>query len=132
MRIAPAEKNLTDRVECVAVDVSAGAHRSPAFLAKNPSGTVTVLELDDGTLISECSAITEDIDARDGQPTLTGRTPRDRAVIHRVQRRAGAGLLDAVGACFHHATPGLGSRIEVCQNPAWRARMGDRPSIALA
>ncbi|MCY7281712.1 MAG: glutathione S-transferase N-terminal domain-containing protein [Sphingomonas bacterium] len=73
VRIALAEKNMTDRVEFVLIDVPGGAHKGPDFLAKNPSGTVPVLELDDGTAISECTAITEYIDNLDGQPTLTGR-----------------------------------------------------------
>ena len=67
VRIALAEKNMTDRVDFIAVDVPRGAHKKPAFLAKNPSGAVPVLELDDGTTISECTAITEYIDNLDGR-----------------------------------------------------------------
>ena len=62
VRIALAEKGLTHSVEFVAVNVPAGEHRSPAFLARNPSGVVPVLELDDGTHIAECTAITEYLD----------------------------------------------------------------------
>ena len=39
------------------VDVPAGHHRQPDFLVKNPYGTVPVLELDDGSYISETVAI---------------------------------------------------------------------------
>lgn len=119
VRIALAEKGMTDKVTFVAVDVPGGEHRTPAFLAKNPSGAVPVLELDDGTTISECTAITEYIDHADGNPTLTGKTPKERAVIHMMHRRAEAGLLDAVGAYFHHATPGLGPKLETYQNADW-------------
>jgi glutathione S-transferase len=119
VRIALAEKRLTDRVQFVTIDVPNGEHRTPAFLAKNPTATVPVLELDDGTTISECTAITEYVDAMSGEPTLTGRTPKERAVIHMMQRRAEAGLLDAVGAYFHHATPGLGPKLETLQYPEW-------------
>lgn len=119
IRIALAEKGLTETVEFVSVDVPKGEHQRPEFRAKNPSATVPVLELDDGTTIAECTAITEYLDHLDGEPTLTGRTPKERAVIHMMQRRAEAGLLDAVGAYFHHATPGLGPDIEGDQCAEW-------------
>jgi len=57
VRLALAEKNALDQVEFVTVDVPNGEHRQAAFLAKNPMATVPVLELDDGTVISECTAI---------------------------------------------------------------------------
>ena len=117
--IALAEKGLTDKVMFVTIDVPGGAHKKPEFLAKNPSGAVPVLELDDGTTIAECTAITEYLDHLSGEPTLTGRTPKERAVIHMMQRRAEAGVLDAVGAYFHHATPGFGPEIESYQCAEW-------------
>ncbi|MCY7281711.1 MAG: glutathione S-transferase C-terminal domain-containing protein [Sphingomonas bacterium] len=40
-------------------------------------------------------------------------------MIHMMQRRAEVGLLDAVGAYFHHATAGLGPEIETYQNESW-------------
>lgn len=119
IRIALAEKGLFDQVEFVSVDVLAGEHKQPAFLAKNPAGAVPVLELDDGTTIAECSAITEYIDHLDGRPSLTGQGARERAIIHMMQRRAESGLLDAVANYFHHATPGLGPVIETYQNREW-------------
>ena len=112
VRIALAEKDMTARVEFITVDVPGGEHKRPEFLAKNPSGAVPVLELEDGTTIAECTAITEYLDNLDGKPTLTGTGARERALIHMMQRRAEAGLLDAVAAYFHHATPGLGPHIE--------------------
>ncbi len=126
VRIALAEKGLTDKVQFVTIDVPNGEHRTPAFMAKNPSGAVPVLELDDGTTISECTAITEYIDNVAGEPTLTGRTAKERAVIHMMQRRAEAGLLDAVGAYFHHATPGLGPKLETNQCSEWGVRQKEQ------
>lgn len=126
VRMALAELGLAHRVAFVTVDVPAGAHRTPAFLALNPAGTVPVLELDDGTTIAECTAITEYLDHLDGAPTLTGRTARERGLIHMMNRRAEAELLDAVGAYFHHATPGLGPNLEGQQIPAWGERNRER------
>lgn len=122
IRLALAEKGLFDEVEFVQVNVPEGEHRTPAFLEKNPSGTVPVLELDDGTQISECTAITEYLDHAKGDASLTGQTPKQRAVIAMMQRKVEAGFLDAVAAYFHHATDGLGPQIETYQNAAWGER----------
>ncbi len=125
IRIAISEKGLSDQVSFVSVDLPAGEHKSVAFLSRKPAGTVPVLELEDGTHISECTAITEFLDHFTGQPTLTGRTARERAMIHMMQRRAEAGLLDAVATYFHHATPGLGPHIETAASgvkEAWTER----------
>lgn len=58
VRIALAAKKATDQIEFVEIDVMGGEHRSADFLARNPGAAVPVLELDDGTHISECTAIT--------------------------------------------------------------------------
>ena len=75
VRIAAAEKGLTDQIAFISVDVPNGEHKKAPFLAKNPSGTVPVLELelDDGVTISECTAITEYLDNAVGEAALTGR-----------------------------------------------------------
>ena len=126
IRIALAEKGLADKVEFIHVDVPAGEHQEEEFRSKNPSAAVPVLELEDGTMISECTAITEYLDNLDGAPTLTGTTPRQRAITSMMQRRAEAGLLDAVAAYFHHATPGLGPHIEKQQCEPWGKLQRDR------
>jgi glutathione S-transferase len=117
VRIALAEKGLTDRVEFIQVDVPQGEHKQPAFLDKNPAGAVPLLELDDGTYIAECTAITEYFDHLTGEPTLTGKNAKERALIHMMQRRVEANLLDAIANYFHHATPGLG--FEAYQIKEW-------------
>ena len=126
IRIALAEKQAIDKVEFVEVDVMNGEHRQPAFRAKNPSATVPVLELDDGTAIAECSAITEYIDHNFSGVSLTGTTAKERAVIHMMQRRAEQNLLDAVGLYFHNATPGLGKDLETYQNKEWGKKQRER------
>lgn len=126
VRIALAEKNLQSRVRFVSVDLWKGEHKQPDFLAKNYSGTLPVLELDDGTFIAECTAITEYLDALDGVPMLTGRTPREKGVIHMMSKRAELELLDAVSVYFHHATPGLGPDVEIYQNAEWGLRQRDK------
>ncbi|MFL9874538.1 glutathione S-transferase [Paraburkholderia megapolitana] len=126
VRIALAEKKLQSQVRFVTVNLPQGEHKKPQFLLKNYSGTLPVLELDDGTFIAECTAITEYLDALDGTPTLTGRTPRERGLIHMMSKRAELELLDAISVYFHHATPGLGPEVEIYQNAEWGFRQRDK------
>lgn len=120
------KKKLLDRVEFISVNLWTGEHKKPEFLAINYSGTLPVLELDDGTLIAECTAITQYLDALDGSPTLTGQTAKEKGLIHMMTKRAEIEFLDAVSVYFHHATPGLGPHVELYQNPEWGNRMRDK------
>ncbi len=127
VRIALTEKNLESRVQFVRINLWKGEHKTPEFLAaKNYSGTIPVLELDDGTLVAECTAITEYLDTLDGAATLTGRTPLEKGLIHMMSKRAELELLDAISVYFHHATPGLGPHVEIYQNEEWGLRQRDK------
>ena len=126
VRIALGELGLQSQVRFVSIDLWKGEHKTPAFLAKNYSGTLPVLELDDGVLIAECTAITQYLDALSGRPILTGRTPVEQGVIHMMSKRAEIELLDAVSVYFHHATPGLGPDVELYQNEEWGLRQRDK------
>ena len=119
VRIALNEKNATDQVEFVEVDVPNGGYLAEDFVAKNPSATVPLLELDCGTCISECTAITEYIDNSFDGPSLTGATAKEKAVVHMMQRRGEQYLMDAIGDYFHHATAGLGPELETNQIADW-------------
>ena len=119
VRIAEAEKGSTHKEEFVPVDVMSGEHRSDAFKTKNPDATVPMLELDDGTCIAQCNAIAEYIDGVFDGPSLTGTNPKERALIAMMNLRAENGLMNAVGAYFHHATPGLGPDLETWQCAEW-------------
>lgn len=129
VRIALAEKGLTDQVEFVQVDLPQGEHKQPEFLAKNSEGAVPLLELDDGTFIAQCTAITEYFDHLTGEPTLTGKNATERAVIHMMQRRVEANLLDAIANYFHHATPGLG--FEAYQIQEWGEKQKEQAIATL-
>jgi glutathione S-transferase len=43
--------------ERVELDITKGATRTPAFLARNPNGRIPTLELEDGTCLAESNAI---------------------------------------------------------------------------
>ncbi len=126
VRIALTEKNLQSRAKFVSVDLWKGEHKHPSFLAKNFSGTLPLLELEDGTFIAECTAITQYLDALEGSPTLTGVTAVERGLISMMSKRAELEVLDAISTYFHHATPGLGPEVELYQNPEWGLRQRDK------
>lgn len=122
VRMALAEKNASDAVEFIPVDVMGGEHRGAEFLVKNPDATVPCAQLECGTHIGRCTAIIEYIDGAYEGPSLIGDTPKQRAITQMMNLRAEDGLVEAVGAYFHHATEGLGPDLETDQLPA----MGER------
>jgi len=125
VRIALAEKGATDTVTFVPVDVMGGEHRTEAFRKINPDAVVPCVELEDGTYISQCNAITEYIDGSFDGPSLTGQTARERARISMMNSRVENGVLNAVGNYFHHATEGLGPDLETYQNEDWGLKQKD-------
>jgi glutathione S-transferase len=127
VRIAIAEKKLQNQIRYEMVDLYKGEHKKPEFIEKkNYSGTLPVLELADGTLIAECTAITQFLDTLEGSPSLTGRTPLEQGIIHMMNKRAEIELLDAISVYFHHGTPGLGPQVELYQNQEWGLRQRDK------
>lgn len=72
VRIFIAEKGI--EMEYVQVDMAAGEHKTPEFLAKNPSGKIPVLETDEG-FIAESVAICRYLEAIHPEPNLFGATP---------------------------------------------------------
>jgi glutathione S-transferase len=68
-----AEKNL--EIERVTVDMQKGEHKAPEFIAKNLNGQIPVLELDDGTYISESVSICRYLEALHPTPSMFGTTP---------------------------------------------------------
>ena len=107
VRIFLAEKGIGD-VEYRQVDVPGGEARKADFLALNPAGEVPVLELEDGTAISETAAICRFFEDLRPEPPLFGNTAQEKATVEMWLRRLEDGLMGAVASYFHHATPGLG------------------------
>lgn len=69
------------------VDIMKGENRSPDFVAKNPFGQVPLLEMDDGSYLSESTAICGYIEEKFPAPALIGSTAEERAVTHMLVRR---------------------------------------------
>lgn len=95
VRIFAAEKGVALVLEDV--DILAGQSRTPEFLAKNSSGGVPVLELDDGSYLSESVAICRYLEGLYPEPNLLGRDLREQAEIERWNRRMELELFAAIG-----------------------------------
>ena len=128
VRMFLAEKGVD--VERIQVDVPGGEHRSEVFRAKNPDATVPCLELDDGTVISGCVAISRYMEETYPDAPLMGTTPAEAGKITMWQRRVEEGLLDAGTTYFHHATNGLGE-LEPFQIKEWGEKNGERVKATL-
>jgi glutathione S-transferase len=103
-----AEKGLD--VGIVEVDLAAGEHKTPQFLAKNPAGLIPVLETDDGTYIPESSAIVEYLEEIHPDPSMIGDTPEERGKVRAVERIAND-LAIFSGAMIQHSNPFFADRI---------------------
>jgi len=80
-------------------------HKAPEFVKKNPLGQVPMLELDDGTCISESIAICRYLEELHPTPSLFGRTPVERANIEMWLRRAEFRLWNPMGQVWINADP---------------------------
>jgi maleylpyruvate isomerase len=65
--------------ETEALDLRTGAQALPAFRARNPQGLIPVLELDDGTLLTQSLAILEWLEEVHPEPPMLPPEPRARA-----------------------------------------------------
>ena len=79
VRLFIAEKGLA--IPTVEVDLRSKAQNEPAFLVKNSSATVPVLEIDDGTCLTESLAICHYLERLHPEPNLMGMDAREQALV---------------------------------------------------
>jgi glutathione S-transferase len=113
VRIFAAEKGIKLALE--EVDILAGKSRTPEFLAKNSSGSVPVLELDDGSYLSESVAICRYLEGLQPEPNLLGRDLREQAEIERWNRRMELELFAPISRTFQNTSPIFQKRIKQFQ-----------------
>ena len=109
VRVFLAEKGVQVPVE--QVDITTAANRQPEFRAKNPLGTLPVLELDDGTHIAESVAICRYFEETHPEPRLMGVDAQDKAIVEMWQRRMELELLIPVAQVFRNGHPFFAGRI---------------------
>lgn len=103
LRIFLAEKGIA--VPVMSVDMTKGENRTPEFLALNPLGTMPVLVLDDGTVLTESIAICRYFEELQPEPNLFGRDALERGRIEMWNRRAELELLRPITDHFVHLSP---------------------------
>jgi glutathione S-transferase len=103
VRMFLAEKGIT--LEETPIDLMAREHKSPEHLARNSLGQVPVLELDDGTTISETVAICRYFEEMQPEPALFGRTAVEKASVDMWIRRVELQVMIPVGMFWRHAHP---------------------------
>lgn len=106
-----AEKGVDfDRVE---VDLRGGENRREPFLSVNPSGQTPALQLDDGSVVAEITAICEYIEEQTPNPPLIGTTAEERAKTRMWVRRVDLNVAEplANGFRFGEGLPMFESRV---------------------
>jgi glutathione S-transferase len=93
VRMFMAEKGLD--VPRIEVDLRGGENRREPYLSINPAGQTPALELDDGTVLTEITAICEYVDElKRDTPSLIGDTPEERARTRMWARRIDLNILE--------------------------------------
>jgi glutathione S-transferase len=141
VRIFLAEKGLS--VPLVEIDMMKGENKAAGFLAKNPMGTMPVLELDDGRYLAESIAICRYFDGLYPEPPLFGTDALDRAFVEMWSRRMELEIQRPIQDVFVHLSPfwktrrpqvaeyGRVMQAQVLERMAWLNReLADRPYIA--
>ena len=116
VRVFLAEKGID--VPLVPVDMGALQHRDETVTARNPLQRLPVLELDDGTIITESVAICRYFEELQPEPALFGRGAVGKAKVEMWQRRMELNLLTPVAQAFRHMHPAM-KEWEVPQVPEW-------------
>jgi glutathione S-transferase len=98
-----AEKGVS--IPIVDMSLIKGEHKAPEFAAKNSRMQIPVLELDDGTTISESISICRYLDEIYPQSPMFGTNPLERATIDMWVRRIEFNVMAPVGLFWAHAHP---------------------------
>jgi glutathione S-transferase len=85
VRMFMAEKGL--QIPFTEIDLRGGENRREPYLRVNPHGQMPALELDDGSAISEITAICEYLEDVQPLPALVGTTPKEKAETRMWTRR---------------------------------------------
>ncbi len=108
VRIFAAEKGID--LDTVQIDLSSGEQFSEEFRAIYPDCVVPALVLDDGTCLSEVTAISQFLEEYKPEPTLWGEDATERAMATSWNAKVEQQGLTAMAEAFRNSTPGLKGR----------------------
>lgn len=116
VRVFLAEKGI--EVPLVPVDMGAMGHRSQEVAGRNPLRRLPVLELDDGSVLTETVAICRYFEELHPEPVLFGEGALGRARVEEWQRRMELYFFMPVAHAFRHIHPAM-KEWEVPQVAEW-------------
>ena len=108
VRIFIAEKGID--IETVQIDLGSGEQFSDAFRALNPDCVVPVLQLDDGSCLSEVAAICQYLEALYPDPPLLGASAEERARVTMWNGKIEQQGLLSMADAFRNSAKGLKGR----------------------
>ena len=106
VRIFLAEKNITD-IEIIKIDLMQGEHKTPEYKAIAPNSRIPALQLDNGTVIMESTAICRYLESLYPEPNLFGESPLEIASIEMWQCRVYNELMLPLAMGFRHLHPAM-------------------------
>lgn len=98
VRMFMAEKSI--KIPVQTVDLRGGENRQPEHLTRNPHGQMPTLELDDGSYLSEITAICEYLEEIHPTPAMIGSTPAERAECRMWTRRVDLNICEPMANGF--------------------------------
>ena len=90
-------------IETIEIDLMAGENRQAEHLKRNSSGQSPTLELEDGSFLSEITAICEYLDEKQGNTDLMGKTPEERASTRMWTRRVDLQIIEPLITGFRYS-----------------------------
>ena len=106
VRMFLAEKKITN-VDMVEINMMEGEHKTPEYRAIAPNSRIPALQLDDGTVIMESTAICRYLESLHPEPNLFGESPIEIASIEMWQARIFNELMIPLAMGFRHLHPAM-------------------------
>ena len=101
VKMFAAEKGLD--LPKVTIDLMAGENRQDAYGKINPTNTMPALEVDEGEVVAEITAICEYLEELHPTPALIGTTPMQRAMTRMWTRRIDLGIVEPMTNGFRYS-----------------------------
>ena len=130
VRMFLAEKGV--EIPRVKVDIVKAENRAAPYLGVNPTGQTPALELDDGRVITEITAICEYLEEVYPTPSLFGATPEQRAETRMWTRRIDLNILEPLlnGYRYGEGVSFFEGRMKLIPHPeTWRKRASQLDEI---
>ncbi len=111
VRLFLSEKGI--QIEFEIIDIRKGEQKKDYFLAISPKGTLPVLELDDGSYLTESLVIMEYLEEIYPEPVMIGKTPLARARTREIERFIDTAIATRINSIFYNTSQIFQDRLQV-------------------